>query len=189
MIFESTPWRNDLVRDAGVLERWLAKGASERRSIIIEKKVFVGAYAMRRLLQSDKLSSSIVSRNIQLSRFPAIKKIEKNDRWNIHPFFDFKAGKASNLTIPRLLDLIIHSFIFLEWYDELNNETNVVFTSDTKRDQFLWLLPLSKFVKLMRFVANDDPSSMVRWLDPIDNKWNEWRGIGGPPLKKGQNRD
>lgn len=41
MIHESAPWKSHLLRDAALIERWAAKpGHSERRSFIIERKVF-----------------------------------------------------------------------------------------------------------------------------------------------------
>ncbi|MGZ8360434.1 MAG: hypothetical protein ACXWUX_07925 [Allosphingosinicella sp.] len=181
MIFESAPWRRDLLRDATVLERWLAKPAGERRSVAIEKKMFIGAYAMRRLLESDKLSSSTETKNVRVDRFPSVKDLEKHDRWNIHEHYNLVSGKPVSLVIPRLLNLIIHSFIFQEWHDETENETNFVFTSDTKRNQFLWLMRSSTFVELMLFVANDIPHVHARRFDPERKQWIEWRGKGDPP--------
>lgn len=181
VIFESGPWRRDLIRDAATLERWLAKKVSESRSIIIEKKVFLAAYAMRRLLQSDKLSSSTETKNIRVDRFPSVKPLEKRDRWKLHEHYDFEAGSPAQITVPRLLNLIIHSFVFQEWYDDITCQTSVVFTSDTQRNKFLWLIPASAFVELMRFVAQDDPSSYFCRFDPERGEWLEWRGHGDPP--------
>lgn len=181
MIFESAPWRSDLRRDAAVLERWLAKPVSERRSVIIEKKMFVGAYAMRRLLQSGKLSTSTESKNVSVDRFPSIKDMEKHDRWDIHQHYDFARGEPATLTIPRLFDLLIHSFVFQEWFDETERETKIVFTSDRTRNQYLWLISSSVFVTLMRFVADDNPPVYTRRFDAGRNRWVEWRGSGNPP--------
>lgn len=182
MIYESAPWRQDLLRDADVLSRWLTKPPSGKRSVIIEKKVFTGAYIMRRLLQSDKLSSSTETRNVRLDRFPSIKPMQKHDRWDIHLHYDFPAGAQTALTIPRLLDLIIHSFIFQEWNDDVSGETKVVFTSDTKKDVFLWLISLPAFVDIMRFIANDVPQVNARRFDASADRWVEWRGSGTPPF-------
>lgn len=181
MIFESAPWRSDLLRDAAVLERWLGKPVGERRSVIIEKKMFVGAYAMRRLLQSGKLSTSTESKNVSVDRFPSIKNMEKHNRWFIDEHYDFAKGEPANLTIPRLLDLLIHSFVFQEWFDESERETKIVFTSDRTRNQYLWLIRTSAFVTLMRFVADDNPAVYTRHFDAERNRWVEWRGVGNPP--------
>lgn len=181
MIYESAPWRQDLLRDAEMLERWLAEPLGERRSVVIEKKMFIGAFAMRRLLQSEKLSSTTENKNVGLDRFPSTKNLEKHDRWAVHQHYDFDAGEAASLVVPRLLDLIIHSFVFQEWHDEAANETNLVFTSDTQKNKFLWLIRSSAFVDLMRFVANDKPPMHARRFDTVKNEWIEWRGMGYPP--------
>ena len=144
--------------------------------MIIEKKVFMRAYAMRRLLQSDKLSSSIGSHNIKIHWFPSIRKIQKEDRWDIHQHYDVTASSPTSLTIPRILDLTIHSFIFREWYDHEEADTKIVFTSDIKRDAYLWLIGLPAFVEVMRFVANDVPHVLTRRFDPGTGSWVEQRG-------------
>jgi len=60
MISESAPWKDHLALDANLIERWAAKPRSTaRRSYIIEQKVFLTAYAMRKLLEGEKLSNSL----------------------------------------------------------------------------------------------------------------------------------
>ena len=176
MIYESWPWRRDLMRDADILDRWAAKSMSERRSVLIEKKVFVAAYAMRRLLQAGKLSTSTDRKPVTVDQFPSIKPIGKQDRWDFHLHYDIAAGSSSTLPAYRLLDLIIHSFIFAEWQDEVNNRLMIAFTSDRTRDQHLYLVALTDFVDLIRFVATDDPEMIVWKRDPNTGERKEWRG-------------
>ncbi|KRE15072.1 hypothetical protein ASE63_17700 [Bosea sp. Root381] len=70
MIHESAPWKAHLVRDARLIERWAAKPKhSERRSFLIERKVFLAAYAMRKLDDGIKLSD-LLTADMQVLRFP-----------------------------------------------------------------------------------------------------------------------
>ena len=58
MIRESGPWKAELLRDADLIERWAKKTVeSERRSTLLERKVFVSAYAIRRLNEAVRISS------------------------------------------------------------------------------------------------------------------------------------
>ncbi len=56
MIYESYPWKRDLLRDADIIERWAAKKTdSEYRSMLLEKKVFLSAFVIRKLIEDYKV--------------------------------------------------------------------------------------------------------------------------------------
>lgn len=176
MIYESWPWRHDLLKDADLIERWLRKPIGERRSVLLEKKVFVAAYAVRKLLESDKLSSATDKREIPIDRFPSIKPISKQDRWDIHLHYNLEHGSPDTLPLYRLIDLIIHSFIFLEWQNEDSDTWYFALTSDRTRDKELYLIAFDEYLKLLRYVANDDPQVIIYRRDPETNQRTEWRG-------------
>jgi hypothetical protein len=59
MIWESGPWKDVLLADAGLLERWAVKTkVTSRRSLLIERKVFLAAYTIRKHWEAQKLSTS-----------------------------------------------------------------------------------------------------------------------------------
>ncbi|MCJ8518522.1 hypothetical protein ABID21_001154 [Pseudorhizobium tarimense] len=65
MIADSAPWKDELLKDADLIERWAAKARpSERGSILIERKVFVSAFAMRKLIECEKVSSDVEGRSL-----------------------------------------------------------------------------------------------------------------------------
>ena len=71
MIRESAPWKAELLRDADLIERWAKKTvASERRSALLERKVFVSAYAIRRLNEAVKISSRFREVTLPVTRLP-----------------------------------------------------------------------------------------------------------------------
>ncbi|HEV7334488.1 MAG TPA: hypothetical protein VGO06_00860 [Bosea sp. (in: a-proteobacteria)] len=71
MIHQSAPWKAHLIRDAHLIERWAAKpNHSERRSFLIERTVFLAAYAMRKLDEDIKLSTDLLSADMPVLRFP-----------------------------------------------------------------------------------------------------------------------
>ncbi|MBR0914064.1 hypothetical protein [Bradyrhizobium japonicum] len=61
MIFESHPWKQQLLRDAGSLKRIsktpLNKGNESFLLTRLERLIFLGAYSMRKLDESGKLSA------------------------------------------------------------------------------------------------------------------------------------
>jgi len=80
-----------------------------------------------------------------------------------------------------LLNLIIHSIAFAELVDD--KETTTAFWVTSERFQStLWEIDISKFTKLMRYVADDQPSH-VEWVrDPDTDQLLEWRGTGEMPF-------
>ena len=70
MIWESGPWKDRLLSDADLLERWAAKqSVTERRSYLLEQKIFISAYAIRKLFESEKVSSSFFDRSEHCVKF------------------------------------------------------------------------------------------------------------------------
>lgn len=176
MIYESWPWRRDLLNDAAVLERWLLKPVSEKRSVIMEKKMFMGAFAMRKLLESGKLSTATEEMSVDIDQFPSMKKVLKHQRWEIHNHYDLQAGSKNTLPVRHLMNQMIHSFIFQEWNEDDVGLSSIAFTSDKTKDKKLMLIRIRDFVDLMRFIAMDNPTKITWTLDPETGERLEWRG-------------
>jgi hypothetical protein len=65
MIWESGPWKNELLANARLLEQYAkSKRRSERRSFGVERTIFLSTYVMRKLWESGKLSSSWEKRKV-----------------------------------------------------------------------------------------------------------------------------
>lgn len=59
VIWESGPWKEALLKDADLLDRWASRrDRAVQRDVIFEKKIFLAAYSMRRLIEAEKLCSS-----------------------------------------------------------------------------------------------------------------------------------
>lgn len=185
MIADSTPWKDQLLKDAHLIERWSAKPqATERRSILIEKKVFLSAYAMRKLFEAEKLSSELDGHNVKADRFDLLpgKKLTWRKTYQADEVFDLTSSKARSVAARDLLDTIIHSKVFLECvYDEHDLRLSGFFVTSDKRDAHIWLVPISSYTSLMRLVANDCPSEIWTVFDAEDAHYS-WRGDGDPPV-------
>lgn len=183
MIHESTPWKTQLARDADLVERWAAKaGHSERRSFLIERKVFLAAYAMRKLDDAAKLSTGTLGSPMAVSRFPPARSgysDANSHRWD--EFFNLGNGASIELPRRRVLNLLIHSLVFVEVLGEADTFHAFMVTSDQERASGLVQVELTAFVGLMRLAANDYPSAMRRTLDSTSRRWRIWTGHGDPP--------
>jgi hypothetical protein len=64
MIYDSMPWKKGLLRDAAIIERWANKKPTERQSIIIEKKIFITSYVVRKLIEGHKVATNLRGRTV-----------------------------------------------------------------------------------------------------------------------------
>ena len=178
MIRESGPWRSQLIRDANTIERWSRRPKiTEHRSFILENKIFLAAYAMRKLFQARKLSSSFEQKNIKLKTFPAFNRSAVTS-WNADKFdelYDLHHPTKEKISARHLLDVIIHSLVLVEVVRRDDSVGGFLVTSD-HRSAALWSVTVRQFVSLMRSVANDQPAAIYRERIGDTERWDEWRG-------------
>jgi hypothetical protein len=183
MIHESHPWRVLLIKDAGIIERWAGKQKwTEYRSVLLEQKIFLAAYSMRKLAEAKKLSSSFSGRNINCRAFRAtgFGPLTSLNNHRLEKLFDLQNPVKSSINAPSLLDVIIHSLAFAELMNEKDAVTDFWVTSD-RQQEHLWEIDISTFTSLMRDVAADRPSSAAWVFDPDTDQLIEWRGTGEMP--------
>ncbi|MEX1203827.1 MAG: hypothetical protein WEB85_01140 [Dongiaceae bacterium] len=183
MIWESGPWKQRLLKNADIIERWAKKRPTERCAFVIEEKVFLSAYAIRRLWESQKLSSSFTDRSLKCLVYTACSDdITINNSHKLDELYDWTSPVDRSVAAKTFVSLIIHSFIFAQIVkdDDLTVQAFLV-TSDRSRYKGLWQVDLIEFVRLMRVVGNDMPSSVIRVFDIARNDWFVWQGDGKPP--------
>jgi hypothetical protein len=181
VIYESWPWRQELLRDADVLQRWKGRPFSARRDFIVEKKVFIAAYAMRKLMESFKLSSDQSGHHVPCRIYPFLKRLTWRDRGEYYEHYDMERPQRASVSTSALFNLIIHSFIFTEAVTLCGHSYGFLVTSGHRRDDGLWEVNFDHYIALMRRVAEDDPAAMAMRFDETKQDWVVWRGIGDPP--------
>lgn len=185
MILESQPWKARLATDADIIERWSSKPSiSVRRYTILEQKVFLAAYTIRRLLEANKLSTALRDRAISCLQFPSIPhaKLDLNNNHKLDELYNFAAPSSIVVENNRLVNVIIHSLAFAEVINEDKTTAGFLVASDRSR-KFLWQVSVLEFTALMRTVSTDWPSKMIRVYDPASDEWLYWLGNGEPPTE------
>jgi hypothetical protein len=182
MISESWPWKQQLLKDADLIDRWASK-VSTRRSFLIEKKVFLSAYAMRKLFDAEKLSSNLNGRNVSAQRYDPIP--EKKMTWwttqSFHQVFNLQVPVRCSVPVRDVLNLIIHSRVFAEAiYSETDLRVQGFFLNSDNNDDKLWRIPIAAFTALMRIVGKDNPTTAYFEFDRQAGKHRTWRGNGSP---------
>lgn len=178
MIHESSPWKAALVRDADLIERWALKPHSGRRSFLIEQKIFLAAYSLRKLSDDAKLSNATLARSVAVRISPPLKPGFSNLRHWIERYFDLEKPINRQLTWRQILNMVIHSSVFAEIVNDDERVTGFMVTSDQGLKLGLVHVGLSDFIKLMRIAAEDYPTYVHHAWDPKAGRWLTWAGQG-----------
>lgn len=178
VIHESWPWKAGLIRDAEVVARWAARPKrSERRSFLIESKLFLAAYALRKLDEATKLSTATLSNKLKVRLYPPSKpgySMVNSHRFD--DFFDLEHPVDATISGRRLINVIIHSLVFVEGLEDDGSITSFLVTSDQESERGLVEVQLADVLALMRRAAADFPTSFRRKQDAKTGRWKVWTG-------------
>lgn len=184
MIFDSAPWKAQLAKDAAEIEAAAAKRASAKRSLVIERNVFVGAYAIRKLSEAFRLSSSFLNEPVAVKFYPAIREGYLPIR---HPdyerYFAMDRPEQRTLTRQRLVNVLIHSAVFVEVLGPRGRCEGLLVASDQTVKRGVYELALAEFTSLLRLAAGEFPTVMVMEADE-HGAWKVWTGDEAPPALK-----
>lgn len=162
MIWESRFWKADLLRFAEQLRRARAgtKRYSDAMYVTVEKAVLIGAFVIRRLADSHKLSDATAAMELRTRRFPSTgygATLINNHR--VDELFDLARAAPSRQPLLFLCNQAIHSYVLTPYVDRRGKRIVGLFiASDRQRNRAMFAVPLSEFERAFRKVGNDYPT-------------------------------
>ncbi|ULK95110.1 hypothetical protein [Bradyrhizobium sp. I71] len=188
MIFESSPWKQQLLRDAGSLNKISRArlGESNEDALLarLERLIFIGAYSMRKLHESGKLSTDWTKVKLSCFRFefigngtPTILNSHK-----IEQFYDLANPLDVRMPSDEFCNRVVHSFVFSPVVSEEGCVEGFHLTSDRLKKQCLWLVPLAEVIALMRRTGKDYPTHGA-WVGTASGELKIWAGNEEPPAE------
>jgi hypothetical protein len=120
VIWESRFWKADLLRFAEQLRcaRTGTKPFSDAMYVTVEKAVLIGAFVIRRLADSNKLSDATAAMELRTRRFPSTGNgatLINNHR--VDELFDFARASPSRQPLLFLCNQAIHSYVLTPYVD------------------------------------------------------------------------
>jgi hypothetical protein len=184
MIWESKPWKDELLANARLLTQLQKMRRSERRSFAIERTLFVSVYIMRKLWEAGKLSSAWKERRISCVFHPPKGKTTDRLNWHrIDELYQLDTPTPESLTTIELCHRLIHSFVFVVVEAPKKAIAGFFFASDKTKHRGLWFVRLDDMQALLREAGRDYPSSSRMVRHPKTNEWIVWAGHGEPPVE------
>lgn len=164
MIDDSVPWKEDLLKLATRLEvkatqkRWV-----ERSAYLVERDLMIGGFSIRKLVESNKISNEVERMRWGVARhLPQGPVPDAMNRWSYWDSFDLARSTQTSLKTLDLCNAIVHSFVFGFNADETTGLWDGIFvTSDWKRRDCLYFVPVPTLLALFCAVGNDDVVNAV----------------------------
>lgn len=143
------PWSSELVKVADRLEaKTRQKRWTDRTGYLIERDFMVGAYAMRKLIESDEVSIQLSLRQIPVRRFDLIGRRPPSAD-DIADSYDFENGLRRTLSVVDLCHEIVDSFVFTYCCGETDDLFDGIYvSSDRDKTKYVYLILASDFIAL-----------------------------------------
>jgi len=163
------PWKQEIERRASSLRRRKKQKRWGAASIAkLEQDVFYAAFAVRKLIQSFKVSDEVESLTIVAEKYPPTKKVVDVLNWHrIDELFDLSSKKRRTFCPKELCHQIIHSFVFVPRLDDDTASLSGFFiVSDHRKDEELYFFGIDEIIRMLEAVANDSIESSFGRRDP-----------------------
>lgn len=158
MIWESYCWKKSILKSREYISRVrLSASTSERTLVRIEKEIFWGFYAARKLLDTFKVCNTTKKIRFDLITHPAIRCVDYFNWHQLHRNYDLSLRKLEIRDIRFLCNQFIHSYIFL--INEAGNQIGGFFvSSDRDRNTKCYYVKRSQVLSAFRAIGVSDPN-------------------------------
>jgi hypothetical protein len=163
MIWDSNPWKHDLFKGAAFLDRLTVqqKPLTDRQRVSIERRLFLGFYAVRKLLEAHKLTDGCSNQEVSVKVYPPTGKAITHFNWHkSDEHFDFDSPASAAWPLVKLCHQFVHSYIFHVVEGETGGLTGFFIASDQQRSKGLIDIDVATVISVFRSVASDDITSL-----------------------------
>jgi len=157
MITVESVWKRELIRLANKLQkRYEQKRWTILSEAALEKEVFIGTFAVRKLLDSNKVSQKLLGKKFRATFYPARNRDEiKESIKHFSHRFDLMHGTPQELTMRKLMEQFIHSYHFSPFVPIGKNMVGIFVASDWKRKEGLYYVMLKRLIEIFREVGDE----------------------------------
>ncbi len=177
MITESNYWKKPLLAGAKVIRKHMdAEDIGEARFARIEREIFIGFYATRKLLEATgKVSAETRAMKVALKRYekradqPIVDWYNRSEFWEL---YDLDNAALELRDLLYVAHRMVHSFIFILSGDDDGH--GAFFTSDRDKDTRLNFKSTDEIVRVFEVVGQDYPSGFHASRDEAtgEMKWS-----------------
>ncbi|MDK9749451.1 hypothetical protein KIP00_00280, partial [Vibrio sp. B513a] len=145
-------WLDELKASAHFLEGLYRSGEwSERLEYEVEKSIFVGFYAIRKLQESGHLDQRVSSLNWTLTAYPSCEEA-KSEKWIRN--YNHSKGFAKLFSLKKMCHQFVHSVHFSPFVPDESFCVGFYFVSDYDSKKELYYIQLVNVLNVFLSVAS-----------------------------------
>lgn len=169
MIFESGPWKEDLLSyHSKIIEYSSSKyfqnddEDSDKAYSILEKSIFYSAFVIRKLVDSKtKLSDEADHYALKVEMVESRRHFDNLHNWISENSHDWDKPKKQTKQGKDVCSWLIHSLIFeFAFYDDGQSVEGFFVSSDLDSDKCLYHVTLNDWLSYIDFIRLDDVSEL-----------------------------
>tara|TARA_R110002050_G_scaffold286437_1_gene436838 strand:+ start:3211 stop:3693 length:483 start_codon:yes stop_codon:yes gene_type:complete len=146
-------WQKDLEKTAKkLILRMVQKRWSESSFFNLEKELFNGFFAVRKLIETGEIPNHIHSKKYELVEYPISTKISDLKNTSNSEGFSIKKGIKVKLTAKEISNQFIHSYYFMPMRPD-GLMFGFLICSDYKRESGIYMLTTFDVIELFRCIA------------------------------------
>jgi hypothetical protein len=204
MIYDSGTWKAELSKDLIGLKKFFEetdlncdeefeesqdteideRNMGDVAFIMLQKHAVYNSIIIRKLIEANKISDELLSKNFSIKSFKKIDNTEINfdNGYEIETLYDLESPLNYNISIKNLSHILIHSFHFIAKFDwqkieldlpeeDVENWNNngllgFYFSSDKTKDLNLFYITFIQYCSIVQDVIDD---FIVR-IERVDGK-------------------
>lgn len=162
MISESGYWKAYLhrlslsVRRSMMQKRW--SGPSFAKS---EISIMTGFYAIRKLIEANKLTCELIESPISAFCYQATgKQVTYLNNHKLDQLYNLEARQQVSISLAYLCNQFIHSYIFMPLLSEENHLSEILVASDRQRMESVYSVEAERISNVFESVSKDEVLSM-----------------------------
>jgi len=171
-MIESRYWKEDLLKHAKTLKpvkhpkRW-----SEKGQVNFEKEIIVSLFKIRKLFETNKVSSVSKNHKAKIFRYPiGSKKVNNMNYWNIHEIYDLAKKSKVEKNIVFICNQFIHGGATFAFQNTDRNWGGIFTCSDFERSRHIYEIPIEEIITILNLVGNDYPKHVTfKYSEELDD--------------------
>jgi hypothetical protein len=171
VIDESHYWKQPLLKAATWLQRLRIKPQSQQALVRLEREIFVGFYAIRKLTDTMKLTHKIKAMTFPLLVHPCVKRVDYMNCHKIDEFYDLQSTTTELRDLAYLCNQFIHSYVYRAVISEDQRVDGFYVSSDRSRQKHLYFVTRASVLTAFRSVGRDDPTHFVLSRNHATGQW------------------
>lgn len=160
MLYESYPWKQDLLRRKYLITKYNSFEQFEKNSdaayTVIEKAIFYSAFIIRKLIDcKSKLSDEADNYKFQVQARKPLKQIDLMHRWPESDSHDWENEISITVNGREICNWLIHSYVFFTMEDEDVPVSHFCVSSDFDRNKYLYMISMDDWINYIEFIGKD----------------------------------